>query len=348
MEKKCSLPDHKNLDAVVYCQECKIYMCSKCKRNHSGLFINHHQIKIDENIKDIFSGFCMKESHSEKLDYFCKTHNQLCCSSCIIKVKKNGKGQHADCDICTIEDIKLEKINNLRNNINNLENLSIPLQNSINELKIKFEKANDQKEEIKLKIQEIFNKLRNCLNNKEDELFKELDIKFEEICLKEGEIKEYEKLPNKIKNLLIKGKNINNDNWNDENKLNFLLNVCINIENNLKSINLINQEMNKFSSSSYELNFDYSKKVNDDFLNYIKNLGIINIINKNIDKNMMNQNKINPNNIIGNIMTNNSFDQNIMNQNINEQNNINQNNMNQNNINKNNMNQNNINQNNMN
>jgi len=51
-KKKYSLPDHENIDAVVYCQECKIYMCTKCKRNHSGLFINHHQLKLDENIKD--------------------------------------------------------------------------------------------------------------------------------------------------------------------------------------------------------------------------------------------------------------------------------------------------------
>ena len=275
-KKKCSLPDHENIDAVVYCQECKIYMCTKCKRNHSGLFINHHQLKLDENIKDIFTGFCIEENHSDKLDYFCKTHNQLCSSSCIIKVKKKGKGQHADCDVITIEDIKDVKINELHNNINYLEKITIPFQNSINELKIIFEKANEKKEEIKLKIQETFTKLRNCINNKEDELFIELENKFEELFLKEGKIKEYEKLPNKLKNLLIKGKNLNINDWKDENKLKFLLNDCINIENNLKSINLINKEINRISSSAYEMDFNYSERVKDELLNYIKNLGTIN------------------------------------------------------------------------
>jgi len=168
------------------------------------------------------------------------------------------------------------KINELNNNINYLEKITSPFQNSINELKIIFEKANEKKEEIKLKIQETFTKLRNCINNKEDELFIELENKFEELFLKEGKIKEYEKLPNKLKNLLIKGKNLNINDWKDENKLKFLLNDCINIENNLKSINLINKEINRISSSAYEMDFNYSERVKDELLNYIKNLGTIN------------------------------------------------------------------------
>ena len=64
--KKCSLPDHEKVEAVSFCQECKIYMCAKCKKNHSGLFINHHEFKLDENIKEIFTGFCKEENHSEK------------------------------------------------------------------------------------------------------------------------------------------------------------------------------------------------------------------------------------------------------------------------------------------
>ena len=36
---------------------------------------------------------------------------------------------------------------------------------------------------------------------------------------------------------LEKGKNIENE-WNDENKLNSLINDCITIENNIKEINI--------------------------------------------------------------------------------------------------------------
>ena len=44
-----------------------------------------------------------------QLSYFCKDHNQLCCAACIAKINKNGDGQHHDCDVCSIEDIKEEK-----------------------------------------------------------------------------------------------------------------------------------------------------------------------------------------------------------------------------------------------
>jgi len=38
---KCSSKNHKDIDAINYCQNCKIYMCNKCTINHSGLFEDH-------------------------------------------------------------------------------------------------------------------------------------------------------------------------------------------------------------------------------------------------------------------------------------------------------------------
>ena len=108
--QKCSSKIHKEINGIYYCPECKIYMCNKCENHHSELFQNdHHIFKLDKDIKQIFTGFCQEENHLDKLEYFCKTHNQLCCASCIAKIKKKGKSQHIDCDVCLIEDIKLEK-----------------------------------------------------------------------------------------------------------------------------------------------------------------------------------------------------------------------------------------------
>ena len=53
----------------------------------------------------------------------------------------------------------------------------------------------------------------------------------------ENLIKDSEKLPNKIRQSLEKGKALDND-WND-NELNCLINDCINIENNIKDIKAI-------------------------------------------------------------------------------------------------------------
>ena len=55
-------------------------------------------------------------------------------------------------------------------------------------------------------------------------------------------IKQREKLPQKIKLSLEKGKSIDNVwNNNDKKKLTSLIQDCINIENNIKDINAINQ-----------------------------------------------------------------------------------------------------------
>ena len=70
---------------------------------------NHHQYNLDKDFNNIFFDICKEENHSLKLEYFCKNHNQLCCVACIAKIGGKGKGQHKDCDICFIENIKDEK-----------------------------------------------------------------------------------------------------------------------------------------------------------------------------------------------------------------------------------------------
>ena len=78
-------------------------MSNKCDNHYSSLFKSYQKYKLDNiDIKDIFTGFCKEENHHEELDFYCKNHNILCCSSCICRIKKN-KGQHHDCDVCSIE-----------------------------------------------------------------------------------------------------------------------------------------------------------------------------------------------------------------------------------------------------
>ena len=97
---------------------------------------------------------------------------------------------------------------------------------------------------MKLNIQKTFTKIRNTLNEREDELLFEVDNIYSKEFGKEDLIKNCEKLPNKIKSLLEKGKLIYND-WNDDNKLYSIINDCINIENNIKEINIINENVKK-------------------------------------------------------------------------------------------------------
>ena len=187
-------------------------------------------------------------------------------------------GQHTECDVCHIEDIKDEKKNKLKDNIKCLEDSFNTFNESFNKLKIIYEKINENKENLKIIIQKFFTKVRNTLNEREDNLLLEVDQKFNELYFKEELIKEGEKLPNKIKLSLEKGKNIDK-NWDDYNQLSSLINDCINIENNINYINIINDSIKICNDSNYKIKFlpDDDNEINK-CLETIKKYGDILII----------------------------------------------------------------------
>ena len=259
-KNKCSNVEHEEINANIYCRECKIYMCNKCEIFHSKLCKNHRTFVLKKDNEEIFTGFCKEENHQIKLQYFCKNHNSLCCVACISKIKSKGNGNHKDCEIYNIEDIKDEKLNKSKDNIKLLEDLSHKLEESVKQLKILFTKINENKEELKLKIQKIFTKIRNELNNKEDL------------------IKESEKLPNKIK-LSLEIFKLSDKMENSEYKILSLINDCINIENNITKINQIN-----IINETIKLNNDLEIMFfpnESEMIEKIKKFGEISFINKN-------------------------------------------------------------------
>ena len=269
-QQKCASIEHEKIDAISYCHECKVYMCSKCENFHSKLLKDHHSYNLDKEINEIFIGFCKEKNHLEKLDYFCKTHNQLCCAACLSKIKSKGNGQHTDCEVYNIEEIVDEKKNGLKENIEKLENLSNNIQKSIDDLKKIFEKINENKEQLKLNVQKIFTKIRNALNDREDKLLLEIDNKFNDSLFNENIVKEIEKLPNKIQLSLKNGKLISNE-WNNENQIYSLINNCINIENNIKEINLINEKVEKHKFS-FDFCVTFSSKKDIDINELLENI----------------------------------------------------------------------------
>ena len=273
-KKKCSLSKHSEVDAINYCQECKIYLCNKCQNHHSELFEKHHLYNLDKNISDIFSDICQLENHFIKYEYFCQTHNQWCCAACIAKIKNKLYGQHTDCKVCLIKDIKDEKKNKLNENIKFLENLKNNLENWINKLKILYEKIIENKEELKIQIQKIFTKIRNALNEREDELLLEVENKYNINYFGEDIIKETEQLPNKINDSLNKGKKIEKE-WDNEN-LNLLIYNCINIESNIEIIKYLNENIKRFNSiKNNKILFNPKEDNIKDFLGTIKKFGEI-------------------------------------------------------------------------
>ena len=222
------------------------------------------------------------------MEYFCKTHNKLCCSSCIVKLKREGKGQHTDCDICLIEDIENEKKKNLNKNIEILEDLSKKIEESIKELKKIFETINKNKDELKLTIQTIFTKLRNKINEREDELILEVDKIYEKTYFNENQLKNFNKMPNIINETLNNGK-LTIKKWEEKNNLSNLryqINNCINIENNILEINKMNVILEKSREVKNNTTFKfYPEKDNNDINKFLTDIDLFGKINNLNDEN---------------------------------------------------------------
>ena len=98
INKKCSTKEHEDIDAVIYCPQCNIYICNKCDNHHKNLFKEHNPFKLNQIQKeeDLYTGYRRENNHNLKILYFCKNHNKLCCDACIIKMKVQGRGNHKD------------------------------------------------------------------------------------------------------------------------------------------------------------------------------------------------------------------------------------------------------------
>ena len=284
---KCSFENHQNEVGNFYCKICNIYMCNKCYEYHSKLCKSHIIYKINKDNQELFTGYCPKENHLNLLEFFCINHNELCCSSCICKIKNKKYGTHKDCDVCDINDIKEEKKGKLKENIKHLEEISNNIKESINSIKILYDKMNEKKEELKLNVQKIFTKIRSELNNREDELLSEIDKKYDEFYYKEESMKEIEKLPKKIEISLEKGKIIDKD-WDNDNKLSAIINDCINIENNIKNINEINDKIKKFNNNDINIHLIHSE---ENLIKKIKIFGNITEDNFLLDSKIINNNE---------------------------------------------------------
>ena len=73
----------------------------------------------------------------QNVKYICviNAKKYICCVACIAKIKGKGKGQHSDCDIYIIEDVKEEKKKILDENLRKLIELSNTIEESTNKLK---------------------------------------------------------------------------------------------------------------------------------------------------------------------------------------------------------------------
>ena len=272
--KKCSNKKHSKIDAIGYCLDCNLYLCNKCKDYHSEYLENHHINNLDNQSQEIFTEFCKEPFHKMKLEYFCKTHNCLCCAACLSKIKKEGNGQHVDCTAYHIDEIKEEKKNNLTDNIQKLESSKDKIQTSVINLKKIYEEIKKDKEQMKQKLTSIFSKLRKLLNERETILLSDMDNVYNKAYFEEGLLNRGEILSVQIENFIEKGKLLNKI-WVDDNDLIKRINDCINVENNVRDINEINENINRYNTTKINISVLPSKKEIVGLEEHIKNFGKI-------------------------------------------------------------------------
>ena len=269
--KKCSFEEHKDIDAISYCSKCDIYVCEKCKDYHNNLINrNHNQIFNKEN-----NEICLEKNHQEKLEYFCRTHNKLCCRACVTKIKGLGNGQHSECDICFVKDITDERKNLLNQNIIYLKNNRTSFDSLIKKLKEAYKEISDKKEKLKIRIQKFFTKIRNEINKREDQLLLIVEQVYENYFFNKNFSKDIDKIENKLNLSINKGMLVSNEYNNDEINFISLINDCILIEDCIKEINYLKENYEKYEKNE-TLAIDLKLKEEEiNFLNNIKNLGNI-------------------------------------------------------------------------
>ena len=131
------------------------------------------------------------------------------------------------------------------------------------------EEVEENKGKIKEEIKSIFENIRTEINNRENILTSETNKYFDDNYFNEGIIKKIDQ----IKSLLENVESIDDD-WEDDDKLNEIIDNCINIENNVKDINIIKAKMEKYIKNGNKFNVQINYNI-DNFINKIKKFGYI-------------------------------------------------------------------------
>ena len=129
------------------------------------------------------------------------------------------------------------------------------------------------KEKIILTIKNVFNKLKEEVNNREKELLLELDQIFNSLNLTRDSFNNGNKLFDKIEKTIEFGKQIEKE-WNS-NKLNFFINETLIFENMIKEINNINNYINKNNLNKINIRFKPDANSTNEIINSIKTFGKI-------------------------------------------------------------------------
>ncbi|VDI49321.1 Hypothetical predicted protein [Mytilus galloprovincialis] len=168
---------HLNKSAEEYCPQCEEALCRECKDHHklSKLLKSHQTITVDKYnklppfIKQI-SQNC--EEHDCFLEFYCKSHDALCCKLCLISGHKECK------ETIFIEDFLKPLTGHQSAALDNIEKILQDLQNNIcsaiKDRHRNLTEIREQKRVIGEQIKEKRKEINTLLDHLEEELLEKV------------------------------------------------------------------------------------------------------------------------------------------------------------------------------
>ncbi|VDI59110.1 Hypothetical predicted protein [Mytilus galloprovincialis] len=160
-----------------FCPQCEDFLCGACQNHHkvAKLLISHQTISIVEYMKlpTFIKNVNIKcADHENIFEFYCKTHDNLCCKQCLIT-------SHNDCnEITLIEDLlsmsALQKTSALNDIEQILKCLSTNIHTAIDDRKRHLDEIQQQKDNLLGKIKEKREEINNLLDLLEKSLLQEL------------------------------------------------------------------------------------------------------------------------------------------------------------------------------
>jgi len=165
-------------EATSYCLDCQDYFCEMCSRSHQAVKIlkNHQVIPINEMNDEDYQKISITKLNPQ---IYCQIHQQeeikLFCDDCRLPICSLCVPQHPSHKVVIITDI----VGNEKQSFINLINKMKPKENELREGLNKCEEVIKQLEinstTTQNQINELFNKIRIKLDEKEQELLNKLD-----------------------------------------------------------------------------------------------------------------------------------------------------------------------------
>ncbi|CAG2186788.1 unnamed protein product [Mytilus edulis] len=163
--------------ADAFCPQCEDFLCGACQNYHkvAKLLNSHQTISIVEYMKlpTFIKNVNIKcADHENIFEFYCKTHDNLCCKQCLIT-------SHNDCnEITLIEDLlsmsALQKTSALDDIEQILKCLSTNIHTAIDDRKRNLYEIQQQKDNLLGKIKEKRREINNLLDQLEKSLLQEL------------------------------------------------------------------------------------------------------------------------------------------------------------------------------